>query len=79
MARIGNESIKVKMRVSRQVSIDGIKIIPYIQGVIYELTPDMAKELVGAYDVIKEDGDDDENKNEGHAPVNKMTRPKENK
>ena len=92
MARISNEPITIKMKLSRLVSTDGINISSFLQGTVYTVTPDIAKELAGAYDVIEatalEEGDGENKKmiekestqkNMGSAPNNKMSKVEEKK
>lgn len=82
MARVSNEPIKVKMKVSRRVSTDGFTIVSFVEGQTYTLAPALAKELVGSYEIVKEETKVPagiKGKDAGKAPDNKLAKPEENK
>jgi pyruvoyl-dependent arginine decarboxylase (PvlArgDC) len=95
MARIGRVPKKIKMTKTMQASSDGIKIVSFYDGEVYDnISPDLLDALEGGYELVdespimppnksmEEDIEEEEElkkKNAGKAPHNKAMSPKENK
>lgn len=78
--RIGNEPLKIKMTKTTQASPNGYSVESFYEGQEYTVSPQLARALAGAYEIVVEDDKKKDDKKKGATPPsNKATAPGENK